>query len=433
MWSTIFVAALLLAGDPEKGRKALEGQAFTPSGWSLKSYDTIWKQWDNQKDPPADYAKTFNDYYGLHPAPYENGRFPMGLREGPGLLFGKGLTTDCLLCHGGSILGKSYVGLGNSTIDIEALFKDLSRASGGPGKLPFVFGQTRGTTEAGAMAVYLFKFRDPDLKVRITPHDFALNDEMIEDPPAWWLLKKKKTMYATGSSDARSVRSIMQFMLSPLNGSDVFKREEQTFRDIQAYLLSLEAPKYPLAIDHDLAAKGEGLFRDNCAKCHGTYGKEPTYPNKIVPLDVIGTDRNRFVGIPVALKDFYNRSWFAQETGDGYQVKPDQGYQAPPLDGVWATAPYLHNGSIPTLWDVLDSKNRPNRFTRDYRTDRESYDDIKVGWKTREVESDWAKTPRHQRHVYDTTKPGRSNQGHTFGDRLSAEERRAVVEYLKTL
>jgi hypothetical protein len=134
------------------------------------------------------------DHYGLHPAPYDNGKYPMGLREGSNPLLGKGLTSDCMLCHAGSIAGQSYVGLGNASLDFQALFEDLSKAGGGPGKTPFVFSNVRGTSEAGTMAVYLLGFRQPDLAVRYPRLDLDLRPNLCEDVPAWWLLKKKKTM-----------------------------------------------------------------------------------------------------------------------------------------------------------------------------------------------------------------------------------------------
>jgi mono/diheme cytochrome c family protein len=435
-------AALAAADDSststsvERGRTALLTRAFNPAGWSLAAYDTTWKHWGTDpKAPPQDYAQAFRDRYGLHPAPYENGKLPMGLREGRGLL-GKGLATDCLLCHGGSVLGNSYVGLGNSSLDIQALFEELGKASGTSGKTPFVFSNVRGTSEAGTFAVFLLSYRNPDLTLRLKPLDLDLRHDLCEDVPAWWLLKKKKTMYHTGASDARSVRSIMQFMLTPLNSRDTFEKEEPTFRDIRAYMVSLEAPKYPFPIDHDLAAHGEKLFRATCSTCHGTYGSNWTYPSKIVPIDVVGTDPSRFVGISKAWADYYNKSWFGREKGDeGYMAKATAGYQAPPLDGVWATAPYLHNGSVPTLYHMLNSKSRPKIFTRSFRTDAQAFDRDKVGWKVQVLDrGPDVDVPAHERRkVYNTTQRGRGNQGHTFGDDLTDDQRRAVIEYLKTL
>src|SRR5262249_57257842 len=152
---------------------------------------------------------------------------------------------------------------------------------------PFRFCNVRGTVEAGAFTVFLLGLRDPDLSVRTSPLDLGLRDDLCEDVPAWWLLKKKKTMYHTGSGDARSVRSLMQFMLTPLNPRALFEREEATFRDIQAYLLSLQPPKYPFPIDSALARQAEQVFTQTCARCHGTYGPQGPYPTKIVSLHAI--------------------------------------------------------------------------------------------------------------------------------------------------
>lgn len=418
--------------DAERGKQALFTRAFVPAAWSLAAYDNIWKVWEPAvTEKPADYDQAFRRRYGLHPPPYANGKLPMGLREGR-LLFAKGITTDCLLCHASSIFGTSYPGLGNSSLDIHALFEEMGKASTGSGRLPFKFSNVRGTSEAGAFAVFLWSFRETDLSIRLKqPHDFELRDDLCEDVPAWWLLKKKKTMYFTGASDARSVRSIMQFMLTPDNSRAVFEKEEATFADIREYILGLQAPKYPLPVDRDLARQGETLFTQNCAKCHGTYGAKWTYPNKIVPMEVIGTDATRFRGLSEKLGEHYNRTWF----GEKYPALEATGYQAPPLDGIWATAPYFHNGSVPTLQEVLNSKERPKIFTRSYDTAREDYDAVKVGWKVDVLAqgADAKLSGFERRKIYDTTQPGRGNGGHTFGDHFSDAERRAVVEYLKTL
>ncbi len=431
------VGAFVDGDEPnaERGRDALFTRSFVSAPWSLGAYDSAWKVWQPApKEKPADYDPAFREHYGLHPAPYPNGKLPMGLREGR-LLFAKGIATDCLLCHGSSIFGKSYPGLGNSALDIQAVFEDMGKATTGSGRLPFKFSNVRGTSEAGAFAVFLWSFRETDLSIRLQRHDFELRDDLCEDVPAWWLLKKKKTMYFTGTADARSVRSIMQFMLTPDNSKAVFEKEEATFADIQAYIHTLEAPKYPLPIDRMLAQTGEKLFDRTCAKCHGAYGEKWTYPNKIVPMDVIGTDATRFTGLSRKLGEHYNQTWFAKETKDGYAAMEPKGYQAPPLDGVWATAPYFHNGSVPTLFDVLNSKNRPRIFTRSFKTGSEDFDGVKVGWKVQVLPNgaDRGLSSYERRKTYDTTQPGRGNGGHTFGDHFSDDERRAVVEYLKSL
>jgi mono/diheme cytochrome c family protein len=437
-WATLLllVPPTAAAGefDPaaaDRGKKALTGTAYIRAFWPAFAYDTAWKTW-GMPAKPTDYDAAFRDRYGLHPAPYPNDGLPMGLRKADYLLV-KGIGIDCMTCHGGSILGKSYVGLPNTALDIHALFAELFKAAGNPARGTYQFSQARGTTEAGAFAVQLLGLRNPDLTMAKEPRDLGLHDDAVEDAPAWWLLKKKKTMYHVGATDARSVRSIMQFMMHPLTTAEEFHAAEPAFRDIRQYLLSIEPPKYPFPVDAGTAKRGELVFKDNCARCHGTYGENGTYPNKVVPLDEIGTDRKRYDNIGVKFGEAYNASWFAQEP-PGMPVKATAGYQAPPLDGVWATAPYFHNASVPTLYHVLDSKSRPTVFTRSYRTGEEDYDKEKVGWKVRAVPPADPQLPAiERRKVYDTSRPGRGNGGHTYGDDLTADDRRAVIEYLKTL
>src|SRR4051812_33115731 len=110
----------------ERGRQALLGTSFNPPAWRQNAYDTVWQRW-GPKEKPADYEAAIRERYGLHPAPYPNDGLPMGLRKAS-FLFVKGVSIDCMLCHGGSIMGKSLVGLGNSSLEIQALFEEMSGA-----------------------------------------------------------------------------------------------------------------------------------------------------------------------------------------------------------------------------------------------------------------------------------------------------------------
>jgi hypothetical protein len=419
-----------------RGREAVRGvPPMNAPLWSIRAFDDVWKKW-GLKEKPGDFTEAFRLRYGLHAAPYENHGLPMGFHFSQGLL-GKGVISDCLLCHGSTIAGQTIVGLGNASLDLQGLFDDLSIAAALPFKFPMRFSHVRGTIDPVSPVGFLMGFRDADLKLQ-KPIQLDYFDNICSDPPAWWLIKKKKTRDWTGGIDARSMRIDMVNLLSPFNGPQHIKKHETTFVDIHNFLLSIEAPKFPFSIDRSLAEQGAKTFEQTCARCHGTYGPGATYPNKIVPLKTVGTDPTLALAVSSKNIDYFNKSWLAQEKGpDGlpYEVRDTGGYQAPPLDGVWATAPYFHNSSVPTIYDVLNSKARPRYFTRSYRTAKEDYDAVKLGWKITVLEQppDPEMPAAERRKIYDTTLPGRRNTGHTFGDDLTEEERAALIEYLKTL
>src|SRR5687768_642052 len=431
------------AAAAERGKEALETRCFSAPLVTRAAYERLWQQWGLKKRPD-DFDAQVRERYGLHEPPYPNDNLPMGLRPTRGRVESVGI--DCMLCHGGAIFGQSYVGLPNTSLDLAGLFRDLDVANGGFGIFPYRLSHVRGTTEATATGVFVISLRDPDLSYSLPPANLGpIPDQAVEDAPAWWLLKRKETMYYNGQIDARAVRPLMTFMLHPFADGRVFAREEATFADIQKYLLTVEPPKYPMAVDAGLATRGKVVFEENCAKCHGTYGPREAgdvrgdYPNKVIPLAKIGTDPSLVRGLTPKIEEHFRKSWFTQERGPdgaGIELKYNTGYQAPPLDGVWATAPYLHNGSVPTLHHLLKSSERPKVFTRSYRTGVEDYDAERVGWKVTELTDADARAPRSgraAREVYDTGKPGRGSEGHTFGDDLTEDERRAVIEYLKTL
>lgn len=420
----------------ERGRALVRGApALNPPLWSMRAYPNAWSQW-GLKEKPADYDRRFRARYGLHEAPYANHGLPMGLHVAPGLL-GKGVGTDCLLCHAGRVAGQTIVGLGNSALDLQGLFDEVYPADGQRLKFPFSFANARGTIDPVSPVAFLMGFRDLELDLGKSAKLEYFKD-LASDPPAWWLLKKKTTRNWTGSIAAHSTRVDMATLLSPFNSGDYVRKQEPAFADIHRFILTVEAPRYPFPVDKERAVKGLGLYTEHCARCHGKYGPGGSYPNKIVPLSNLGTDPLLAEALTDKLVDHFNRSWLAREKGaDGEPIRlvAHRGYQAPPLDGVWATAPYFHNASVPTVYHVLNSKARPRRFTRGYGGEKEDYDPVKLGVRFA-VAQDAAKAnlpARERRRIYDTTLPGRSNAGHTFGDALSEEERAAVIEYLKTL
>lgn len=117
-------------------------------------------------------------------------------------------------------------------------------------------------------------------------------------------------------------------------------------------------------------------------------------------------------------------------------------YKARPLDGIWATAPYLHNGAVPTLWDLLSPyAERPTSFWLGNR----EYDPVKVGYVTTPLKGGFllrATDPKtgaairgngHGGHLFETPGAGAARRPGTIGPTLTLPERRALVEYLKTL
>ncbi len=445
LWGFCFAILFLPAGPPvkgdqpdpgaaERGKETLTSKGLLGPAWKDDAYQKVGKFWgenapDPEKEPDA-YAESFRRRYGLNSAVVPNDNLPMGLKRGVTSEAKKsGIQVDCLMCHGGSIGGTTYVGLGNTQIDAALLFEEMARADGRflP-PMSFAINTSRGTVNAGMFSAVLLSLRNTNLSRRLLP--LRLDAQLPElDTPPWWNLAKKKTMYYDGRTPADSVRSNMQFLLGEKSLVDL-KKLEPTFREILAYFKSLTPPKYPFAIETSKAQRGQALFEANCAKCHGTYGDKGEYPNEIVDLDVIGTDPARAHGLSDKLVAHYNATWL----GENHPANPVMtGYQAPPLDGIWATAPYLHNGSVPTIYNLLKSSTRPTRFKRPPSTDFRYYDIERVGWTFETVQSSRSLNEAERRFTFDSARFGLGNGGHRFGDKLTEDERMDVIEYLKTL
>src|SRR5262249_57837937 len=120
-------------GGGERGRRPRRARSSTPPSSPRRAYDNAGGV-GGGGETPADYDRLFRARYGLHEAPYPNGGLPMGLREAPQILLArKGLTTDCLLCHGGGVLGQGHAGLGPPPVGVQTLFLGGGRRRGGGG------------------------------------------------------------------------------------------------------------------------------------------------------------------------------------------------------------------------------------------------------------------------------------------------------------
>jgi mono/diheme cytochrome c family protein len=244
------------------------------------------------------------------------------------------------------------------------------------GSLLLPLGTTNGTTNAVIFGVALMRHRDPDLSiVQRSPRFDLMHHDM--DAPAWWHYRRRKTLYADGFAP-KGHRILMQFLLVKENGPEKFREWEDDFRAIEEWIASLEPPRWTGPLDRGLADKGAGVFADHCASCHGTYGVGASYPDRVVPIEEVGTDRVRLDSLTAKERSELTASWFGHFGEDGQEIRDRAasfGYVAPPLDGVWATAPYFHNGSVPTLWHVLHPAERPTVWRRTPT----GYDDTRVG------------------------------------------------------
>ena len=195
------------------------------------------------------------------------------------------------------------------------------------------------------------------------------------------------------------------------------------------WALTLPPPPYPFEVDKALAARGAPLYAQHCADCHADHRfrdghvEANTQVGKVLPLAKIRTDPYRF------------NSYTAAFAANQYTLYPDskyrfkhfrktEGYANQPLDGVWARAPYLHNGAVPTLRDLLEPpEKRPKTFYRGY----DVYDPRKVGFV-----SDVSEENGVRYSLIDTSLPGNSNAGHIYATDLSDADKDAIVEYMKT-
>ncbi|MEM9457331.1 MAG: hypothetical protein AAGF11_24340 [Myxococcota bacterium] len=363
------------------------------------------------------------------------------------------VSLNCLECHAGEFNGELIVGLGKADADYtQNIAGPLANIPVPPIPIPGleelarmaqryqVVGDdilmlTVGTNPADRLAAVLSSHREADTLAWLDePHTPVPEILLPVDTPPWWHTRKKTGLFFNGM--ARGDHRATMIYATSLCTDTVAEAEQilSYFDDIRAYIASIPVPTYPFEIDEALAAEGAELFERDCACCHGTYvAARETYPNLLLPLDVIGTDplvANEVNDTTFA--DWFNESWYG-EIGQLTTGDPFPGYVAPPLDGIWATAPYLHNASVPNLELVLDSTRRPQWWRRvDY--DSRNFDEQAVGWPYVHLPYGQEDAPEDVRkHVYDTTRLGHWNTGHTFGDHLSEDERAAVLEYLKTL
>jgi len=245
------------------------------------------------------------------------------------------------------------------------------------------------------------------------------------DMPSVWNLKKykpEKGMLMNLAGDSHDARSVIIDSALGLLGAAPHSRQDflEQVAWLEQYLSNLQAPKYPFPLNEARAKAGEAVFARNCASCHAS---ERTGTRVLV--SEVGTDRERLDtwSKQAAIESNKIVRGFGIERRGLVENEPS-GYIAAFLDGIWLRAPYLHNGSVPSLRDLLKpAAERPKVFYRGY----DVYDPVNVGFVTQGAEAERVGTR------YDVTERSNGNQGHEYGVGLPAAEKDALVEYLKTL
>ncbi|MGE3510871.1 MAG: cytochrome c [Vicinamibacterales bacterium] len=247
------------------------------------------------------------------------------------------------------------------------------------------------------------------------------------DYPSIWNQKPREGMHLhwDGDNDSVDERNLSASLGAGVTPVTV---DHDNLKRVRDWIWTLPAPKYPYPIDAALASRGAPLYQQLCANCHADHRFRDgvisgTRVGQVEPIDVIGTDPYRL------------NSYTAEFASNQYGLYPDSpyrfshfrktnGYANHPLDGIWLRAPYLHNGSVPTMRDLLDPpSSRPKAFYRGY----DVYDQVKLGFV-----SNVAEDGGQQFSLYDTSLPGNANTGHDYGTMLSDDDKSAIVEYLKT-
>ncbi len=425
------------AGDPAKGYDYLINGGYITCGLPKTLYDSVFGA--------APASEQIPDRTG------DNATLPYYYSAAMSTEGVEVVSANCLTCHASSINGKIVVGLGaaagdfttNQAAEIDEVGGLISDPTAHAewqrfdthmdAIAPYTQTLTIGVNPADNLTAALMAHRDPTtLAWSDTPLiDLPPPGVVPVHVPPWWRMTKKHAMFYTTAGRGDHARTMMAASLLCTDSVAEAQTIDAAFVDVRAWIESLTPPAWPFPIDASLAAKGETVFDETCARCHGTYGATGTYPNELVPIGDVGTDAMLATGA----SEFADRyvQWFAHSFwGQVSQLDPQPGYIAPPLDGIWATAPYLHNGSVPTLAALLDSTTRPAYWTRTFSST--DYDQAAIGWKFTALDHGQAGvTGSTKTSIYDTTQPGYGNAGHTFGDALDDDDRTALLEYLKTL
>jgi hypothetical protein len=223
-------------------------------------------------------------------------------------------------------------------------------------------------------------------------------------------------------------RSLREVVISGAIGDGMTYKTWPQVRDnlvaMEDFMRLQQPPPSPLRVDAALAEDGKKIFDATCASCHARKIPGPEgLPNPrfrtVIPQIEVGTDRHRLDMWSEPARERYT----AYQSDYPWELKAfvnEDGYVATELNGLWLRGPYLHNGSVPTLADLLKpAKERPAKFYRGC-----DLVDAEKGGFACTADDGW---------LYDTAEKGNSNAGHEMSNDLSGAQKDALLAYLKTL
>jgi hypothetical protein len=279
------------------------------------------------------------------------------------------------------------------------------------------WGPGRVDTFNAAKVLFNFPLKDLPPHEKNAPSDF----------PSIWLQQPRKGMQLHWDGNNTKVEERNRSAAFG-TGTTPATLDNAEIERVERWLASVEPPKYPYPVDAARAARGAALYAAYCASCHGASGRDfaGKQVGQVTPLAEIGTDRRRLDSYTYDLA-VNQATLYIDEPWQFRNFRKTFGYANMPLDGIWLRAPYLHNGSVPTLRDLLEpATERPRTFYRG----NDVYDQQKVGF----VSGVPAQGAR-KFFPFDTRTPGNSNAGHegrAYGTALPPSDKDALVEFLKT-
>lgn len=297
------------------------------------------------------------------------------------------------------------------------------------------------------------------------------------DPNPWWLYKYKQSIYRYRDmvkEENRPAHFAINFTSIHEQVNQNHPGHVEEVSHILDFVKQTSSPIYPKKLNAKKVEQGRALFHGEstpqageamkCYKCHGRYLKHKKFPDfsKAGGWWVQYTDKLKDAKTDTAYNETLQsyapliKHMKSVKEYEEFKDKPklipvssvpeEPGYLPPPLDGVWASAPYFHNGSVPTLEAVLNSKARPTYWQRS-NSDPYAYDHQATGMAYKKL-SAYQYTEKHAltrfsatisdfslnfRAIYNTNLYGRGNGGHDYGDELTYIERFAIIEFLKSL